>query len=128
MAMRGMHKKAIVFLVVAVAVSPPVFSQKFDASIFILGEKNGSGVYTFRGKKMPLPDIYTEMEGKFNQASMMEPFGVIFDESVTFKKIINVKGMLEKKGFTNIKYFSFAEGGRYMMSVSLGGVVPVPVP
>lgn len=80
--------------------------------------------YWIGDKRMALPALNTELVEIIGRHGQHQAVNVIADDTVTIGTLENLRGLIEKIGFSNVSYFVASEASPKMGELIFGKVVP----
>lgn len=75
--------------------------------------------YKVQNKQFSLHQLYDYLAGRISKKDRHIPVYVIFNQNIKFKEVVNLKGILHKIGYSNIKYFYYGEDKRRMAEINM---------
>ena len=75
--------------------------------------------YSVQKKQYTLNQLYEYLENLIVKEGRDTPVYVIFNQDIKFSKILNLRGTIQKVGYSKIRYFYFGEGRRKMAEITM---------
>lgn len=117
---------SLVGLMLCFGIASKSRGEELPSVVEISRGANGQVEYRYGGRVESIEKIYALLSLHLERAGRNSEFDVLFEDEVPFSYVIDMRGILQQKGYLNIKYFVFSESRQRMMEVLVGGSRPLP--
>lgn len=115
-----------VFAAIVLCISSAACSEG-NAIVIFLDIDNGNSVVYQDGVKVQYEDMYSKFAMSLSERGRETSIEFIFDSSAAFSEVINIKGVLQAVGFSNINYYYLSEDQKKMAELKMiGPAIMVP--
>lgn len=86
----------------------------------LLDIQNGTQIIYIDGVVTEKEELYTELMTPLNTKGREAEVNVLFNPSLSFSEVINMRGIIQAVGFANIRYYYLSDDKRKMAQIELG--------
>lgn len=89
-----------------------------DSIIILLEIENNKQVYKIKDKLLKLSEIYERLSKLIISKGRFQTVVVIASQKIALEKLINLRGLIQKVGFSDMRFFYFDDQKKMMAEIS----------